>query len=234
MQYSFSAEVLRAGGSVVQIIKSRFSLVIVFTYTALVAVLPTAEGGQTRSAIVQKVVLGPLNSWFTYTHSNGFYPSHSNSIVVAQSIYGTDGRVTNKNLVSFDLASAEQKFIRSKKTLRMYYSVSETGLAAVAEYPSGAIILLDLKNLAAEKVLYTPASGFRTSEPDITRDGRFVLFGETNVEKIVNGLIKGPSRLLRINTQTGALEELTRFGHTIDHTHFFPFNESWASFCNVS
>jgi hypothetical protein len=180
---------------------------------------------------VSRVVVSEPDTYFTYPHENGFWRETGDgdyALVVAAK--QQDGKL---RLDRFDPNPAVPltKPLLVTEGMRIYYTVADpAGLAYYTKQTGGGApsrIYEGNLRTGKNRLLYEAPAGWQISQScNITNDGAFVFARIYNVKNSAD------NKIFRVNTATGAVENLLSPPFLTDHIHCSPFDNNWVLYCH--
>lgn len=166
---------------------------------------------------VLRVVKGPANSYYTYSHSNAFLPD-GHTFVAAQS----EGVKTR--FIAVDPAKNIQTPVGEVENIRMFYSISNNGLLAFITNDMKLEVLDITKPGMLPKVVAQAPESWRYSQsPDISADGHQITVDrhEYTAHRHIISVY---------NVETGKERIVTEKSWLANHACFFPSDNDWIMF----
>lgn len=174
---------------------------------------------QPSSPFVRRVVRGPINSYSTYPHANGFLPDGRCLVARPSTVRGRAGL----DYLAIDFSSGDIEPIASVAAARTYFAVSENGLLAIPKTFGVALIDLESPSRTEKQILSEP--GWTVAEDlDISPDGSKILVARSHYAK-PQGF-----EASTIVTAGGKLDRILHPSWQIDHAHFSPYAPSWICY----
>lgn len=169
-----------------------------------------------KEAVV-RVVKGPANSYYTYSHSNGFLPD-GHTFVAAQ----REGAKTR--FIAVNPEKNIQTPVGEVENIRMFYSISNNGLLAFITNDMKLELLDITKPGTPPKIVAQAPDAWRYSQsPDISADGRQITVDrhEYNARRHLISIY---------NVETGKERIVTEKSWLANHACFFPTDNNWIMF----
>lgn len=185
----------------------------------------TPTGGR---SLVSRVVEGPPDSYFTYTHCNAFMPNGCTHVLARAEDKGI-------SFFEFDPEWGGVARLGAIPGADMYYSISEDG-KLMSESDGSRLLLWNVGSKESPSVLIQDEPDMQGQWHlhinDIIADGRSLLTMRAHKGGPYRTLPDGREykyQLLKHDVATGRTETCLEADWWINHVHFSPFDESWVS-----
>ncbi|GHC10025.1 hypothetical protein [Cerasicoccus arenae] len=174
-----------------------------------------------QAPLIKRIQYGPTNTYFTYTHTNGFWPDSHHAVII-EGAFPQYGKA-----IHWDMDNGTSQLLYNfNAPLKMYYSVSSNGKLITTI--RNKLHVIDLNGIEEPWIAYDAGSTSGiwslTDCPDITTDGRFAV---TNINAV--SLDQHTVTIFDLEN-SGAIDLTLTFDEVMNHVHFSPYDENWVMF----